>query len=52
MKRPPPSFADRMVMAVGFLAMLATGFFGAELPQIEPAARAIPYIQTQSDPSP
>lgn len=50
MKRPAPSFADRMVMLGGFLAVLSTGFFGAEPPRIESASPAyIQCAQTQSN---
>ncbi|HKO88901.1 MAG TPA: hypothetical protein VJU83_10370 [Burkholderiales bacterium] len=45
------SFTDRLVMSGGLLAVVCTGFFGAEPPSPErlSAMRTIPYIQLQCD---
>jgi hypothetical protein len=45
MSNPQSVLADRLVLALGFAAMLCTGFYGAEPPSIESAA--IPYIRGQ-----
>ena len=52
MKDVRPVCADRIVFFGGLVAVLCTGFFGAELPSTEQLSslHTIPYIQTQCAP--
>lgn len=49
--KPDTCLSDRLVIVGGLLAVVCTGFFGAEPPSTErlSSVRTIPYIQLQCE---